>query len=135
MDGLSSDFTSASPFIAPAPVSRPPPKKSPKFAQKTHAGDADVHARSRPAPHTARIRPTYGDWHGRTFSSPLNVLFLLAGKRGRAYVTSLLREKHAWSICFDCGGLAGILACERQKVPPVRRAAAVPVPGSTGTGT
>lgn len=31
-------------------------------------------------------------------------MFTREGK-GRVFVTSLLREKHAWPICFDCGVL------------------------------
>lgn len=88
MDGLSSDFTSASPFIAP---------ELPGSAQ-TH-GKPHINASVRLP---WRISRTERAFPPPSSSSSSSVFCLLAGK-GRAHVTSLLREKHAWSICFDCG--------------------------------
>lgn len=97
MDGLSSDFTSASPFIAPERVSCP---QIPQVCDK-HAGDATLtSALIRRSVFPALTPRTAADMD--VFPSMFS--FYLRGK-GRAYVTSLLREKHAWSICFDCGVL------------------------------
>lgn len=61
MDGLSSDFTSASPFIAPARVSWLP--NLPSFL-KTH-GKRHVSIRSHRTQHIQYTEHTYGHWHGR----------------------------------------------------------------------
>lgn len=106
MDGLSSDFTSASPFIASSAVSWP------RIAQLCWKHTGIVRPMSAFTRCTARFPQRTRVWRlTRALSSMFSVY--LRG-RGRGDVTSLLRENHAWSICFDCGLVAGILGREEE---------------------
>lgn len=112
MDGLSSDFTSASPsFIAPAARVSWSPGSLAAVAVVVVVAAAVVDARITRGRNGHVARERHAPIRGAASTAfplflPFSVFCLLAGliwMEAGLGVTSLLREKHAWSICFDCG--------------------------------
>lgn len=89
MDGLSSDFTSASPFIAPVQLHWPRFHEFVVNSTRTLWNSW----RTESTPTDGHDRPAFDTLRSTDTSGSCSAFCLLAGKGGGAFVTSLLREK------------------------------------------